>query len=402
MRLGSIALTFVALIILGGCGTSGRSTSNEAGIQIPTEGTWGVRMAESFMVRQPESIEYPGTKQKWNYEQGVMYEALRQLHESTRDERYAAYIQHILDTFIQPDGSIKTYDYESFNIDLIPMGRALLFMHERTKQERYRVAADQLRTQLANHPRTNEGGFWHKKIYPYQMWLDGLYMGQPFYLRYALKAVDSAALEDIVNQFVWMERHSRDEKTGLLYHAWDESKSQRWCDPATGKSRHFWSRAIGWYAMALVDVLDLYPVQHPRRQELVEILRRLIPAVMSVRDERSKTWYQVLDQGTREGNYLESSGTAMFVYAMAKGVRLELLDESYRGIAQESFDGMVKQFVTVDAEGMVNLHDACQGAGLGGNPYRDGSYEYYISEKRRTNDFKAVGPFIMAAVELGL
>ena len=370
-------------------------------IRVSPSQPWSIRMAESFMLRQPDVISYPTDgSEKWTYEQGVMLEALHQLWSVTHDDRFMTHIRRNIDRFVDSSGNIRTYDYSSFNLDNVATGRALLVLFRQTGERRYKIAADALRKQLAEHPRTAEGGFWHKKVYPYQMWLDGLYMAEPFYLRYALLTGDTAALRDIADQFVLIERHTRDERTGLLLHAWDEKKQQRWADSKTGRSREVWGRAVGWFAMALVDVLDLYPGTHPRRPELVAIFQRLVPALLCVRDPHSKVWYQVLDQGTREGNYLESSASCMFVYALAKGARLGLLDGSALTMARESFDGILDRFITVGPDGLVNVHDACQGAGLGGKPYRDGSFDYYIGEKRRTNDFKAVGPFILAALEV--
>ncbi len=385
----------LAVLMLTGCGSELRS------VRISPTDLWSVRMTESFLQRQPEAISYPTDREeRWTYEQGVMLEALRQEWSVTHDERYAASIRRNIDRFVGPDGRIRTYQFASFNLDNIPTGRALLFLAEQTGERRYQMAADTLRKQLAEQPRTAEGGFWHKKVYPYQMWLDGLYMAEPFYLRYALRSGDTAALSDIINQFVRIERHTRDDRTGLLYHAWDERHQQRWADSLTGRSPHFWGRAIGWYAMALVDVIELFPANDPRRAELTAILRRLMPAALAVRDPNRLVWYQIMDQRDRNGNYPEASASCMFVYALAKGARLGLLDPSLMNEARASFDGILRQFVTIGTDGSVNLHDVCQGAGLGGDPYRDGSYEYYISEPRRTNDFKGVGPFIMAAIEL--
>jgi unsaturated rhamnogalacturonyl hydrolase len=232
------------------------------------------------------------------------------------------------------------------------------------------------------------------------MWLDGLYMAEPFYAEYAQLFHESSDFDDIVNQFIFMERHARDPKTGLLFHAWDESKQMAWANAQTGCSPNFWGRAMGWYAWALVDVLDYLPNEHPKRKELLGILRRLSDALLHYREPHSKLWYQVVDQGNRAGNYLESSASCMFVYAFAKGAHKGYLNKKYLTVAQESFNGILDSLVTVDSKGNVNIHHACQGAGLGNTPYRDGTYEYYISEKQRTNDFKAIGPFILAALEL--
>jgi unsaturated rhamnogalacturonyl hydrolase len=231
------------------------------------------------------------------------------------------------------------------------------------------------------------------------MWLDGIYMGSPFYNEFAATFDEPAAFDDIATQVITIEKHTRDPKTGLLFHAWDESRQQPWADPETGCSPHFWSRAIGWYVMAIVDILDHFPQDHAARPEFIAILERTLSAVTQVQDEDTGLWWQLLDQGDRPGNYLEASGTCMFVYAIAKGVRKGYLDACNMAVAEKGFQGLLDHLVTVDDEGQVNLHGICSTAGLGGNPYRDGSYEYYVSEKIATNDLHGVGAFILGANE---
>jgi unsaturated rhamnogalacturonyl hydrolase len=366
------------------------------------EGPWAARMADAFMMRNPDSIAYRAEPRsgRWGYEQGVMLEAMRQLWRASGSNKYLAYIRHNIDRYVGEDGAIATYEEESYNLDNIPPGRQLLTLYRTTGDMRYRRAAEHLRRQLANQPRTREGGFWHKKIYPFQMWLDGLYMAEPFYAEYAGEFRDTSAFDDIANQFIFVERHTRDSSSGLLYHAWDENARQRWADPATGHSPQFWGRAMGWYGMALVDVLDSFPSGHPKRPELVAILNRLASAVLGVRDTVSGLWYQVIDQDGREGNYLEASSSCMFVYVFAKGARKGYLPGRFASEARRSFQGVLDRLVTPETDGLPSLHHTCRGAGLGGDPYRDGSYGYYISEPQRSNDFKGVGPFIMAALEL--
>ena len=363
---------------------------------------WSVRMVLSLMERNADTLKYSGVPKsgRWDYERGVVLQGVYQLYRTTHKKEYLDFIKKHIDLYVQEDGSIRTYDYSSFNLDNIATGRNLLALYKETKEKKYKISADTLRKQLAHHPRTNEGGFWHKKIYPYQMWLDGIYMAEPFYAEYAKMFHEPADFDDIANQFIWMERRSRDSKTGLLYHAWDESKQMPWADKRTGCSPHFWGRAIGWYAWALVDVLDYLPQDHPQRKELIAILQRLSKALLKFREPQSKLWYQIVDQGNRSGNYLESSASCMFVYTFAKGANKGYLDKTYLKAAQESFKGILDSMVTVNEKGLASLQHTCQGAGLGGNPYRDGSYEYYISEKQRTNDFKGLGPFILAALEL--
>jgi unsaturated rhamnogalacturonyl hydrolase len=269
-----------------------------------------------------------------------------------------------------------------------------------TGKEKYWKAATSLRDQLRTHPRTSQGGFWHKNIYTSQMWLDGLYMGQPFYAEYATLAHEDTAFNDIIKQFILMERNSRDYKTGLLYHGWDESKQQKWANKETGTSPNFWGRAIGWYAMALVDVLDYVPADHPQRRELIAILNRLSTAVLKVQDKKNGLWYQVLDKGAQKGNYVEASASSMFVYALAKGIRKGYLPASVSKPVKKAYDGIVKEFIETDANGQTNLKGTVSVSGLGGNPYRDGSFEYYISEPVIVNDPKGMGAFILASNEM--
>ena len=355
--------------------------------------------AMTALWRDPAKKE-TGYPTKWTYEHGLVLKAIERVWENTRDKQYLDFIQRNIDHFVNDDGSIRTYSVDEYNIDHILPGRALLFLYKTTRQEKYKNAAALLRSQLKTHPRTSDGGFWHKKIYPSQMWLDGLFMGEPFYAEYATTFNDPAAFDDIAKQFILMERHSRDDKTGLLYHGWDESKQQRWANPQTGRSPNFWGRAMGWYAMALVETLDYFPQNHPQRKELIAILNRLVQAVTKVQDPRSGLWYQVVDKGNEKGNYLEASASCMFVYAIAKGVRNGYLPARHLKVANKGWSGILKQFIRTDANGQLNLEGTVSVSGLGGNPYRDGSYEYYLSEKVVTNDPKGIGALILAATEM--
>ena len=366
---------------------------------------WSQRMVATIMTTNPDSIAYvkEGKDARWEYEMGVILEAIEQVWYRTADDRYFQYIQKNMDRYVTPDGGIRTYKMDDYNIDFVTPGRSLLTLAQQSLpgREKYRKAADLLRQQLASQPRTKEGGFWHKKRYPYQMWLDGLYMAEPFYAEYThLYDPSDKSYDDIVNQFVWMEKHARDPKTGLLYHGWDESREQKWANKETGQSPNFWSRAMGWYVMALVDVLDYMPPSYPRRAELVTILQRTIPAILKYQDPKSGCWYQVTNRIGDKGNYPEASGTGMFVYATAKGVRMGYLPASMLASARKGYEGMLKNFISTDDKGMIHLEKTVLVGGLGGNPYRDGSYEYYLSEPLRQDDLKGVGPFIMASVEM--
>jgi len=360
------------------------------------------RMADSFMAEYPDSLGIQKSKaSRWGYEQGVMLTAVERVGQRTGDKKYLDYVRKIVDYSVQPDGSITGYKNDDYSVDNIPTGRSVLTLAQRYPQEtKYRKAADLLRQQITTHPRTKEGGFWHKKRYPNQMWLDGLYMLEPFYAEYSKVYNQPANFDDIAKQFALIEKYCVDAKTGLLYHAYDESKEQKWANKQTGQSPNFWSRGMGWYAMALVDVLDYFPKNHPQRQQLIKDLQRLAPVLTKYQDPKTGGWYQVTDQGTRAGNYIETSSSSMFVYALAKGVRLGYLDKKYAAAAQKGYDGLVKNFIETAPNGALVMNGTVSVGGLGGDPYRDGSYEYYLSEKIKPNDFKGVGPFIMASLEI--
>lgn len=338
-----------------------------------------------------------GIPKSWTYEQGVQLKAVEQLWYATGDPKYYAFIKNSMDYWFDKSGNLK-YDAEEYNIDHVTPGRALLTLYRVTNDEKYKKAIEQIRGQLKTHPRTKEGGFWHKKIYPYQMWLDGLYMGEPFYAEYS-SVFNEDNWNDIANQFVWMEKHARDPKTGLLYHGWDESKQQKWANKETGLSPHVWGRAMGWYAIALVDVLDYFPKNNPRRAELIAILNREAEAIAKYQD-KAGLWYDIVDLPNKEKNYHESSASAMFVYSLAKGVRFGYLPEKYLATVNKGWAGIKKEFIKELPDGNLDWEGTVSVSGLGGNPYRDGSFEYYMSEKLRTNDAKGLGPAVMAAVEM--
>lgn len=361
-----------------------------------------IYIADNFIKLYPDTIAYLDEQKsyKWNYEQGLMYEAFYRMWKHTNVKKYFDYMKMNIDYYIEENGTIKTYKLADFNIDNIGSGRALLRLYLETKDEKYKKAADTLREQLRLHPRTIEGGFWHKKIYPYQMWLDGLYMAEPFYALYTKMFDEKRSFDDILNQFIFIHNHLKDSTTGLYFHAWDESKEQKWADPITGRSPNFWSRSIGWYMMAIVDVLDYFPVDHPKRDELLKIFKDLSGSLINFQDSKTKLWYQVPDKGSLDGNYIEASGSLMFIYSLAKGANKGYLNGNFYKLARESFNSVIENLVTTDECGKMYLNNICAGAGLGGNPYRDGSFEYYTNELRRVNDFKGYGPFILSAIEI--
>ncbi|HEV7241743.1 MAG TPA: pectinesterase family protein [Thermoanaerobaculia bacterium] len=372
----------------------------------PPTANWSARMADSVMKRTPDPLWLDAREApRWEYTPGLVLKAMFEVWQRTGDDRYWKYAHAYYDAFVNADGSIRAYNKDEYNIDRINPGKPLFLLYEKTKEEKYRKAIELLRQQMREHPRTKEGGFWHKKRYPYQMWLDGLYMGAPFLAQYGKTFNEPALFDEVINQFVWMESHARDEKSGLLYHGWDESRQQKWSDPQTGRSPALWGRAMGWYAMGLVDTLDFIPLEHPRRKELIGILQRLSKAITKVQDPKSGVWWQVVDQPGREGNYREASVSVMFSYALLKGSRFGYIDKKYGDVGRRAYRGVLKEFIEVDKDGVVNIHHVCEVAGLGGDPekgerYRSGTYEYYVTEKIRSNDPKAVGPFIFASLEM--
>lgn len=356
--------------------------------------TWSLRMVESTLQR------YRSSDFRWHYEHGLQVMAIQKAGEATGEDRYLNFVADWIDHFVQPDGTIRTYHADEYNIDQINAGKLLYGAYERTGDERYRNAIEHLRGQMRTHPRNHADGFWHKKIYPYQMWLDGIYMAGPFLSEYALRFHEPETFDDVVHQITLIEAHTRDKNTGLLYHAWDESKTQSWCDPETGLSKFFWGRGVGWYVMAIVDVLDHLPRAHTGRADLIAILDQTAAAVVKVQDEGTGLWYQILDLPERAGNYLEASASAMFVYTFGKGVRNGYLARDYLLSARRGYHGLLQNLIRIDSLGLLTLEKVCGGAGLGGEPYRDGSYEYYVTEKIIPNDPKGVGPFILAALEM--
>lgn len=369
--------------------------------QLPAQSV-GEKMAQTVMTIWKDSLfSAPGRPARWTYDQGVILKGIEGLWYRTGDAKYFNYMQKSMDFFVNDKGEIRTYKQSDYNIDNVLCGRILLSLYNVTGKEKYYKAATTLREQLKSQPRTNEGGFWHKKIYPYQMWLDGLYMGEPFYAEYAATFNEPEAFEDITNQFVWMEKHARDPKTGLLYHGWDESKQQKWANPQTGLSPHFWARAMAWYGMALVDALENFP-NGKRKDTVTAILKRFADAIKKVQDPKTGLWYDIINLPDAKGNYFEASASSMFVCAIAKAVRLGYLPSSYMDIARKGYRGILEKFIETDANGQTNLGGTVSVSGLGGTPYRDGSYEYYMSEKVIVNDPKGVGAFLQAANEMEL
>ncbi|MEY2917281.1 MAG: hypothetical protein RIS73_995 [Bacteroidota bacterium] len=362
--------------------------------------TPGEKIAATVMNIWKDTVPI-GSATKWSYDMGVVLKGFEGLWMNTGNAKYFFDIQKKMDFFVNDDGSIKGYEKEEYNIDHVNNGKLVLLLYRVTGKEKYKKAADLLRSQLATHPRTKEGGFWHKKVYTNQMWLDGLYMGEPFYAEYAMLFHEDSAFNDIANQFIWMEQHARDPKTGLLYHAWDESKEQQWANKTTGASPLFWARAMGWYSDALVDALDYFPATHPKRKALIDILNRLVNAIEKQQDKTTGLWYDVINYNGpgKEKNYFEASASCQFTYAIAKGVRKGYLPAAKIAIAKKAYDGILKQFIK-EENGQTNLYGTVKVSGLGGKPYRDGSFNYYMSEPVIVNDAKGIGAFLLAGNEM--
>ena len=363
---------------------------------------WSQRMADSAIKRWPEGKFVPSNAPPggWNYELGVLLQGIDAAWYHTADGSYYSYMKESIDPFINADGSISTYKPENNALDDLVLGRELLLLYGVTQDAKYYKAATLLRQQLKTHPRTSDGGFWHKQRYPQQMWLDGLYMAEPFYAQYAATFNEPQDFDDITKQFVLMEEHSRDPKTGLLYHGWDETKQQVWANKTTGISPNFWARGMGWYMMALVDTLPYYSESDPGREKLLGILQRLAAAVVKYQDSESGLWYEVVDKPTAKDNYVEASAACMFTYALAKSTRLGYLPTTYSPNAARAYQGILNRFVKVDSNGEVTLTGTVKAIGLGTDTVHDGSYSYYVSQEVISNDPKGVGAFLMASTEM--
>ena len=358
------------------------------------------QIAQSEKSHNPELWTCDGaSKPKWEYTPTLMARAFLELYQATGDTLYLNHVLQFADQFIGEDGSILTYKKSLYNMDRIQGGNFLILLNDIAPQPQYLTAIETLRDQLREQPRTVEGGFWHKQVYEHQMWLDGLFTGTTFYARYAAWKPEPAAWDDIAKQFLIVDAHTR-KANGLNHHGWDESRQMGWSDSITGCSPETWGRAEGWYVMALCDVIELMPADHPQRPELVAILNRVMDALMTVQDKDSHLWYQVPDRAGEEGNYLESTCSAMYCFAMAKGVRLGVLPQRYKDEARQVMNGLQALKIVANEDGTLSLIDCCAVAGLGGNPYRDGTYDYYVHERIREDDPKGVAPLILACIEL--
>lgn len=395
---------FFSLVSLcASCATSGSKTPEFSGA---TPLQWSARLADSEITRLGDRLNWQeGGKAKWDYTAGLFTLSLLKLNAVEPEPRYVTFTEKAIGSFISSDGNIQGYKPAEYQLDALNPGKTVLALWLLTHDEKYKNAATLLVKQLATQPRTDDGGFWHKQRYTNQMWLDGLYMGAPFYAEYAkLFGEPAGAFEDVAKQFRLIDEHTYDAKSGLFYHGWDSLKTQPWADPATGCSSNFWGRAIGWYAMGIVDTLDYLPTNSPARPEMIAAFQKLCAGMVKYQDPQSGVWYQVVDQGNRKGNYLEATASSMMVYAMAKGVNHGYLPHDYVPAIEKGYRGIVKTFVFYDGNLQWSLVQCCSVAGLGGSPsngmMRDGSFDYYIHEPIVKNDLKGVGPFILAGIEM--
>ncbi|NQZ89853.1 MAG: glycoside hydrolase family 88 protein [Colwellia sp.] len=341
---------------------------------------------------------YKGKQVKWAYTTGLLMQSFDDVALITGNTEISNYAKRTIDSYITEKGEIKTYREKEYNIDHINAGKMLLRLFERTGEEKYRIAINRLVNQLKHHPRTSEGAFWHKTIYPWQLWLDGIYMGIPFLAHNALLQNDSHGFEEATNEFLVARKRLFDQQTGLYFHGWDEKKVQPWANPKTGLSANFWSRGLGWYTMALVDVLDFIPLERTDlREPLINLIQELAPALIKFQ-ANSGVWYQVPNKPDSIGNYLEASGSSMFVYMLAKAVNKGYLGKEYKNIAINAYQGMINEFVNIGYDGSISITNINRVSGLGNG--RDGSYNYYMTEPVVNNDPKGLGPFVMAGVQV--
>lgn len=359
------------------------------------------QFAQQIMKQWPAGrFAPPNANWRWNYELGTLLDGIDALWYNTANRTYYDYLHQSVDPFITTDGHILTYNASEYQLDNILLGRQLLLLYHVTKQRKYYEAATLLRQQLAQQPKTPSGGFWHKQRYPNQMWLDGIYMAEPFFAEYASVFQQPQDFAEITKQFTLIDQHTRDPKTGLLYHGWDESKQQPWADKTTGQSPDFWARGMGWYMMALVDTLPYYPANDPGRAQLLAILNRTAAAIVRYQDPATGVWYQVLNKPHAKGNYLESSASCMFAYALARGVRLGYLPPHYSVNAQRAWRGIQKQFIQRGPDGSITLTSTVKGIGLGNIKSRASAYEYYVTSPVASNDPKGIGAYLLAGSEM--
>lgn len=341
-----------------------------------------------------------GKKASWDYIDGCMIMSLLELYKVSKNPKYLEFSEKYIGHRVQEDGTIIGYNKDELNIDNINEGKNLFTLYDLTGKEKYAKATTNIYQQILEMPRTKEGNFWHKQIYPNQVWLDGLYMAQPYYIEYEKRFNDKKNYEDIFNQFFQVEKHMKDEKTGLYYHAYDSSKTMFWADKETGLSKNFWLRSLGWFAMALLDTLVIADSSYKDCEHLSKMYRDLIDSMLKYQSPEGM-WYQVPNFPDRENNYLETSGSSIMAYCLLKGARLGYLPANYVEYGKKAFEGICNKYLST-VEGEMSLGGICLVAGLGpeDNPRRDGTYEYYMSEPIVKDDAKGTAPFLLAYAEM--
>lgn len=401
--------SLLCLLLGAGCATQNTGPKKSAAAPPTFSGAtpleWSQRLADSEIARRGDSLAWkPGGRAKWDYAAGLFTWSLLKLNAQVPEPRYVDFAETAIGSFITPDGQIRTYRRNEFQLDALNPGRTALALWRLTREQRYRDAAYILQFQLASQPRTFDGGFWHKQRYTNQMWLDGLYMAEPFYAECGKVFDEPGAFREAARQIHLIDEHTYDAKTGLNYHGWDAAKIQPWANPATGCSSNFWGRAEGWYAMALVDVLDDLPANHPARKYLIATLQKTARGILKWQDPQTGLWWQVMNRGNRPGNYQEATASAMFVYALAKGVNRGYLPRRDIPAIEKAYAGIIQHLIQPDGDGLWSLTHCCSVAGLGfknaAGRARDGSFDYYVSEPVVKNDLKGVGPFILAGIEM--
>ena len=387
----------VILLLVLSSKTMAQSSDN---IALPDHIKWSERTALTILNKYPQAYQIDGTETpKWDYKMGLVLSAFEKLYQKTTDVKYFNYIKEYADEMIDAEGTIKKYDVKEYNIDCANPGKLLFNLYDTTKDKRYLKVLQQLRAQLESQPRTASGGFWHKQIYPNQMWIDGLFMAEPFYTQYTVRFEKGKALDDIAQQFKLVHDYLVDKKTGLVYHAWDESKEIGWANTETGTSPTIWGRGIGWYMMALVETLDYYPKSNKNYKTLKSYLNEIAKSVNQYKSA-SGLWYQIADKRDLEGNFVESSSSGMIIYALAKGADKGYLSADYKKVAQQSFDAFIKEFVKKEENGQVLISNVSPNVGLGGKPFRDGTNQYYLKSKAKDNSSPALAAFLLSAIEL--
>lgn len=361
--------------------------------------TLSTKVADSVIANYPKptDLNYRG----WHYDSGFLLLGIFEAWKKNKNPKHLAYVKNWVDTYLKPDGSLKEniFPVEEHQLDSILPGRLLIALYQETNEEKYKKAAFELTEFLKVQPRCKNGGYWHKSVYPYQMWLDGIYMAGPYSVEFGKAFNQPMWIDDAVEQAILLHKLTHESKSGLLFHGWEENKTIVWADKEKGTSPEFWGRAIGWYAVALVDSLDDLPQNHPKRAELILILQNLMESLAKYQDAKTGLWFQIVDKGDRADNWIETSASSMFIYAMAKGSKKGYLDKKYLSLAEKAYQNLVMNYVFIGADKSIYFTDTVNVGTL--NPkVSDGSYESYIYTPKQVNDIKGLGAFVFASIEM--